>query len=327
MGRAANQGFEGLTFDRSTGTLWALLQSALVQDGGDDKTTNSNARLFGWEVDLSEAQSEFGIDFNFDIKESKKVGKRDDDDLAELKKRKKDKKKHHKRDDDGTFKLKYEYVVTLPVSKKGKSRDSSELHIVSSSSGSGSDPAWTFLTLARDGDGLGDDSSDSSYKNAALFSTKGATNIAGTKYSDEPTGAVAPDGKLAKGVTAAEVEKFVDLVDPDELAKFGLHVGGDFDQDLVAAKLESLAIASARPSDDGEGDADSDEYFLFVVSDNDFITTQGHTAGQVDGQGEYVLSGFSDPYAEEYISQDTQAFVYRVTLPSYEQPGSGSAPN
>ncbi|KAI0777991.1 esterase-like activity of phytase-domain-containing protein [Irpex lacteus] len=38
-GRVGNQGFEGLTLDESTQTLWALLQSATVQDGGDSSTT------------------------------------------------------------------------------------------------------------------------------------------------------------------------------------------------------------------------------------------------------------------------------------------------
>ncbi|KAF9002928.1 esterase-like activity of phytase-domain-containing protein [Cyathus striatus] len=49
-GRAGNQGFEGLTFDVSTGTLYAMLQSATIQDGGDDKSTSRFTRLFAWNV-------------------------------------------------------------------------------------------------------------------------------------------------------------------------------------------------------------------------------------------------------------------------------------
>ncbi|TFK34249.1 esterase-like activity of phytase-domain-containing protein [Crucibulum laeve] len=49
-GRAGNQGFEGLTFDASTGTLYAMLQSATIQDGGDDKSTSRFTRLLAYNV-------------------------------------------------------------------------------------------------------------------------------------------------------------------------------------------------------------------------------------------------------------------------------------
>ncbi|EJD55294.1 hypothetical protein AURDEDRAFT_140900 [Auricularia subglabra TFB-10046 SS5] len=49
-GRAANQGFEGLAASSDGNTLYGLLQSALMQDGGSDKTTNRHARLFAWDV-------------------------------------------------------------------------------------------------------------------------------------------------------------------------------------------------------------------------------------------------------------------------------------
>ncbi|CAO1618790.1 unnamed protein product [Parajaminaea phylloscopi] len=273
-GRAANKGFEGLTLDRTTGILWALLQEATVQDGGSDKTTSRYSRLLGYKVD-------------------------EPDTLNALKKKQKAQPKPV-----------HEYVVELPQSKKGKTRGASELHIVGGNH---------FLVLARDGNGFGDTDSDSSYKQAALLSVKHATDIAGTKY-DSPTDPVAPKGSLVKDITPATVKDFVDLVDKDELAKFGLHTGGDFDRNLIASKLESLAVATV-------GDKDKpDDYFLFVVSDNDFITTQGKQAGQVNGKGDYVVQSYSDPYAEKYGSQDTQVFVYRVTLPGYKQPLS-SGPN
>ncbi|KAF9038063.1 esterase-like activity of phytase-domain-containing protein [Panaeolus papilionaceus] len=49
-GRAANQGFEGLTLDPDTNTLYAMLQSATIQDGGDDKSTSRFTRLFAFNV-------------------------------------------------------------------------------------------------------------------------------------------------------------------------------------------------------------------------------------------------------------------------------------
>ncbi|PPR07934.1 hypothetical protein CVT24_000824 [Panaeolus cyanescens] len=49
-GRAANQGFEGLTVDPDTSTLYAMLQSATIQDGGDDKSTSRFTRLFAFDI-------------------------------------------------------------------------------------------------------------------------------------------------------------------------------------------------------------------------------------------------------------------------------------
>jgi len=43
-------GFEGLTIDPTTGTLYAMLQSATVQDGGADKTTSRYTRLFAFDT-------------------------------------------------------------------------------------------------------------------------------------------------------------------------------------------------------------------------------------------------------------------------------------
>ncbi len=43
-------GFEGLTLDSSGTTLYALLQSATIQDGGDDKTTSRYSRLLAFDV-------------------------------------------------------------------------------------------------------------------------------------------------------------------------------------------------------------------------------------------------------------------------------------
>ncbi|KAL1943968.1 hypothetical protein VTO73DRAFT_3786 [Trametes versicolor] len=49
-GRAGNQGFEGLTLNDSGETLYALLQSATIQDGGSDKSTSRFTRLLAYDV-------------------------------------------------------------------------------------------------------------------------------------------------------------------------------------------------------------------------------------------------------------------------------------
>lgn len=65
--------------------------------------------------------------------------------------------------------LKHEYVVQLPQAQGNKTLPQSDLHILD---------AETFLVLARDAKGYGDEDPASSYKQIDLFSIKGATNIA-----------------------------------------------------------------------------------------------------------------------------------------------------
>jgi hypothetical protein len=49
-GRTPNQGFEGLTYDPRTQTLYALLQSATIQDGGASKQTSRFTRLLAYSL-------------------------------------------------------------------------------------------------------------------------------------------------------------------------------------------------------------------------------------------------------------------------------------
>jgi len=58
-GRAPNQGFEGLSYDHSTKTLYALLQSATWQDGGDNRTHNRYTRLVAY--DLSDHRKDIPV--------------------------------------------------------------------------------------------------------------------------------------------------------------------------------------------------------------------------------------------------------------------------
>ena len=57
-----------------------------------------------------------------------------------------------------------------------------------------------------------------------LVSLGDATDIHGTKF-DDPSQPIARDGKLDKSITPATYESFVDFIDNDQLARFGLHNG------------------------------------------------------------------------------------------------------
>jgi hypothetical protein len=87
-----------------------MLQSATVQDGGEDKSTSRFTRLLAYDITLP-------------------LLKRPN--------------------------LIAEYVVPLPLNKKGNTLASSEIHFVSKG---------IFLVLSRDGNGHGDDNLTSQYK-------------------------------------------------------------------------------------------------------------------------------------------------------------------
>ena len=103
-------GFEGLTASPDGQTLYILLQSATVQDGGDSKSTSRFTRLFAYDVS------------NALVKRPPLIG---------------------------------EWVVPLPLNKKGNTLAQSETHFISPN---------TFFVLSRDGDGHGGDDDNSAYK-------------------------------------------------------------------------------------------------------------------------------------------------------------------
>lgn len=87
--------------------------------------------------------------------------------------------------------------------------------------------------------------------------------------------------------------------DNTQLARFGLHNGGADDQNLLNSKWESIAIL---PLDSKDGK--DNEYLVLSVSDNDFITQDGHIA-----TGGFTYKDGSG------LNQDNQALLFKVKLP------------
>ncbi|GJE92346.1 phytase-like domain-containing protein [Phanerochaete sordida] len=239
-GRVGNQGFECLTLDKSTNTLWAMLQSATVQDGGDDKSTSRFTRLLAYDV------------------------------AAPLLVRPP---------------LLHEFVVPLPLNKKGNTLASSEIHFVSEG---------VLLALSRDGNGHGDDNPTSQYKQIDLISLDDATDIHGTEF-DSAQHPIAVNGTLDSSIKPATYTSFLNMLNTTQLARFGLHNGDPVDQTLIDGKWESIALA---PVGDPKFPHD---FFVFTAADNDFITTDGFSLGIPYNAG---------------LDNDNQFMVWRVTLPT-----------
>ncbi|KAG6909298.1 hypothetical protein DXG01_001242 [Tephrocybe rancida] len=237
-GRAGNKGFESLTIDRKNNILYSMLQSATIQDGGDDKSTSRYTRLLAYDVS----------------------------------------------DSSVTPPLVGEWVVPLPLSDKDNTEECNEIQFLS---------PGIFLALSRDGDGHGGDDDNTKYKNADLFSIVGATDIHGTKF-DDPENPIATNGQLNKNIVPATYKSFVEFAEENGLARFGLHNDSPADETLIDAKWESLTLAPVGDS------AFPDDFFLFTVADNDFLTTNGVTVGKSYDAG---------------IDVDTQFLVFRVTIP------------
>lgn len=257
-GRDNNQGLEGLTASADGKTLYALMQSALDQEGGPKGPNRLQARLL-----------------EYDISDSSKPA------------------------------YKHEYVVTLPLytpssGTKQKVAAQSEIH----SLGHGQ-----FLILSRDSNaGHGAASSTSLYRHADIFDisdSSHATDIASNKDNDQTTGAIASSkGVLKSGIHPATYCPFLDFNVNAQLGRFGLHNGGAQDASLLNEKWESLAMVPV----DGEKGEDG-EWFLFSLSDNDFITQDGYLNG-----GKYRYKDQSG------YNVDNQALVFQVQMPEGATP-------
>jgi hypothetical protein len=196
-------------------------------------------------------------------------------------------------------KLVGEYVVQLPLYQDQTTTKptlltaaQSELHALND---------HQFLVLARDSTGgFAVANPASIYRSVDLIDISKATNIAGTDF-DKVSGSVAPKGVLNGAITPAAYQKFLDINDNTQLNRFGLRNGAPADNNDLYEKWESIAIV---PTFDPKAPHD---YFLFVASDNDFITQHGFMAGQ--------------PYQDASgFNVDTLVLVYRVTLPTYVPP-------
>jgi len=136
-----------------------------------------------------------------------------------------------------------------------------------------------FMVLARDSNsGHGQDDSESFYRHIDIFDISAATNIKSTA-SDAVNGSIASrdGGVLEAGVTPAQYCPWLDFNVNSELNRFGyangtvLHNGGEQHAGLLNEKWESIGLVPVN------GNGGDGEYYLFSLSDNDFITQDGRS--------------------------------------------------
>jgi hypothetical protein len=162
----------------------------------------------------------------------------------------------------------------------------------------------TFLALERDNLGYGSDVVGAPlYKRIVLASLTGATNILNTGYDLEkgaPNQVSLPSGALPSSLAPVVRQELVDLLDPNQLAKFGVNLNYPPDTNTLNEKWESLTLVSlADPSA-------TNDFLMLVGSDNDFRAPITYHNGL--------------PVATNSFVVDTLVLAYRVTLTNYGAP-------
>ncbi len=171
-----------------------------------------------------------------------------------------------------------------------------------------------FLILSRDGNGRGNGSTRPEvFRSVILVDTAGATNIAGTSYSNSTTPVVVGGacnavtdarGCLLPAITPVSVTQLVNIINPTQLGRFGLNTNTNpSDFFSVSEKLEGMVLLPVLE------EAHPQDFFLLVGNDNDFETTNGLVNGfafdaSLSGAGG---TGVNEP----------TILVYRLTLPTY----------
>jgi hypothetical protein len=144
-----------------------------------------------------------------------------------------------------------------------------------------------FLILQRDSRGLGGDAGGFLYKRIVMVDVSNASNLLGTGYDLEkgaPGQLSLPRSGLPSNVVAAVSHDLVDLLNPTQLAKYGLNLAvSNQNANTVSEKWEGLA---AIPLNDSAAPHD---YLLLVGNDNDFKASLVYHNGVVVGTNAFTV--------------------------------------
>lgn len=152
-----------------------------------------------------------------------------------------------------------------------------------------------LLVLARDGAGIGADPAlPVVFKRVLLVDTRGATNLAGTAYESTDASVLRDPASdvLRTGIQPAPWVEAIDLLDPVQLRRHGLHIG------MLSEKWEAMDLV---PTLDHSSPG---SHFLLIGNDNDFIARHCRMSGLA----------CDAPY-----DNDNRVLVYRVSMPAVAQ--------
>jgi len=124
-----------------------------------------------------------------------------------------------------------------------------------------------FLVLERDSRGRGGDPGPILYKKVVLADVSAASNILGTGYDLEkgaPGQISLPRNTLPPEIIPATRRELVDIANRNQLARFGLNVSTNWDNNTLCEKWEGLGVIPLKDP------AAPNDYLLIIGNDNDF---------------------------------------------------------
>ena len=273
-GRRNNQGLEGMSVTPDGTRLFALLQSATVQDtNGGAQQTRNHARLYVYDI----------------------VGANRENPV-----------------------LVGEYVVRLPQIDLDPSVAPSALTGTAAQSEIVALGPNLFLMLPRDGNGLGKGTMvPITFKSVQLVDFASATNILGQFDNDGQ--ALSPGGNLAEGVKTAATAEVINMLQLDDLNKFGLNLNMNqvpplrADSNTLNEKIEGMALVPDLSTEQ------ANDFFLFVANDNDF---QSSDVKMLDAAGNFRTGPGGAPIdgrlnkdaSNNGITNDAMYYVWRLTI-------------
>jgi hypothetical protein len=159
--------------------------------------------------------------------------------------------------------------------------------------------------LPRDGNGLGTGSTAPIvFKSVQLVDFASATNILGT--FDAEGAAVSPLGVLAPGVNAAASAEVINMLEPADLAKFGLNKNTAApDANTLNEKMEGMALVPDLST------PQANDFFLFVANDNDF---QSANVQMLDAAGNFFSADGRSNAGNGLLVNDAMFYAWRITI-------------
>ncbi|GAA5131530.1 lamin tail domain-containing protein [Luteolibacter yonseiensis] len=268
-GRRNNQGLEGMSVTPDGTRLFALLQSATVQDtDGTKQQTRNNARLFVYDIAGEKREAPVLIG---------------------------------------------EYVVKLPQIDLDPNAAPSALNGTAAQSEIVALGNSSFLMLPRDGNGLGKlNSTAITFKSVQLVDFASASNILG-QY-DGPTDQITiTPGVLRPEIKAAATAEVINMLQQDDLGKFGLNTTIPANANTLNEKIEGMALVPDLSTEQ------QNDFFLFVGNDNDF---QSPNVRMLDASGKFMTGPNNTPIDGRAskdinnvgITNDAMFYVWRLTI-------------
>lgn len=269
-GRRSNQGLEGLSVSPDGKRLFAVLQSATIQDNPTNVAVRrNNTRVLVYDIGANRTPT------------------------APV----------------------AEYVLQLPVFNNSATGTGNATATAAQSEVLALNNTQ-FLVLSRDGNGRGTNGNANqiAFKSVLLVDVTGATNIAGTSYSNGTTpistsAASNGSGALVAGIVPVQQVELVNMLNTAQLAKFGVNTKTNPSvQYTLSEKWEAMGLApvldESKPHD----------FFLLIGNDNDFVSDDIDAAGITNANATLnsVTSGVGN--------NDNVIMVYRLTLPTYIDP-------